>query len=489
MIALQPIQTPRNSLDLTRPVAPTTTTLTLCLAYFAYYNPKRPRRGGPLLRGDARRLASWLGSDTGRHAPQQDPALALHLIWLVAAGYLLDGEFGLRPTPAAIGRLHEGSPQPHACFLDDAVWERWDAAAVRLGLDQAVSPVYRHFARQSLERQAVASPTTRPPLALWEATAGEEWRLRLRPGSDPGLLFELLALGPYDPPGRLRLSALTLAAPPARDLGYDRVCWLLEAATAAPLEPEHRTRLREWLGRARAYRLRGPLLLTTHPEQLAGLYATRRLRPYLIEQISPRCALFDHAGLPALRRRLAVLGFPLDTASPGAAGRQALAPDVTPTLAQSATPHAGSDLAAHWLGLRLLAGLQRYIRLPVPPTHESLDRLSATLSAGDVAVLEAQADRLLEELHAVVQGRDAFFPARHTPPAALTARLRAAIAAEETITIDYCPTGAAEAKRHVVEPLRLEQRDELIYLVAHSHRAQTTLTFRLDRVRAVDSEQ
>lgn len=466
MFAPSPVETPHLPSSTgcgTNP--PTPATLTLCMAYFAYYNPKPPRRGGLLLSGDVRRLASWLGPGCPTSSLRRAPALALHLIWLVAAGWLVHDRSGLRPSPVAGNPSH----RLRDSFHDDTIWERWDAAAGRLGLQEVVPPAGRLLARQSLERRTSAPPAPLP-LAHWEECAGEEWRLALRPENDPDLLFELLALGDYEPPDRLRLDPLTLAAPPARPLGYERVRRLLETATGAPLGPERRARLREWLGRASACRLRGSLLITTRPELLAELYAVRRLRPYLVEQISPRCALFDRAGLSALRRRLAILGFPLDDSSGGADDDRSLA----------------GDMATAWLGLRILAGLQRYVRLPVAPPHAGLARLAATISPDDAAILECQAERLLADLHATIQGRDAFFPARHVPPPELTAHLRAAIADEQTIAIDYRPPGEAEPRRHVVEPLRLEQREELRYLIAYSHRAETTLTFRLDRLQLVE---
>jgi predicted DNA-binding transcriptional regulator YafY len=140
------------------------------------------------------------------------------------------------------------------------------------------------------------------------------------------------------------------------------------------------------------------------------------------------------------------------------------------------------DAGPLWLGLRLLAGVQRLVHTPSPLPHAALDRLAAALPAADQIALDAQADRLLADLHAVISGRDPFFPAHAPPPPALLARLRAAIAGEHLLTLDYTPPGSAEPRRHTVEPLRLEQRAGLHYLIAYSHRAEATLTFRLDRL-------
>lgn len=446
-----------------RPSPPSLTSLALCLAYFAYCTPPPHRRGQLLRRADALRLAAWLGSPAPA-PPARDAHLALHLIWLTAAGLLIGDTRGLRLAATAAYRLREPAERLCAALLAAAQPAAWAAAAGRLGLAEAVPDAYRLFAQQSLLRQA-AQPTA-APLAAWQDAGPTCWQLLLRPGGDPAALFDLLALGDYAPPGCLTLSPLTLGAPPARALGFDQVRWLLETATGAPLDPPRRAQLRHWLGRAGAYRLRGPLLSTAQPEQLAALYAAAGLRPYLLEQIGPRHVLFDRAGLPVLRRRLAALGYPLQA---------------TPPTGDAAAPAPDADLL--WLGLRVLDGLKRAVPAPGLLPHAALDRLAAALPADRLAELDALADRLLGDLQAVIQGRDAFFPARDAPPAALLAHLRAAIAGERTLDVDYCPPGGGEPRRHTIEPLRLEERDRLAYLTAYSRRAEATLTFRLDRLR------
>ncbi|MCA9868601.1 MAG: WYL domain-containing protein [Anaerolineae bacterium] len=458
------------------------TTLTLCLAYFAYCNPIAHRRGRLLRAEDARRLAARIGSrpGSGPGSLPLDPHLAFHLVWLVAADFLrLAPSGGLRPSPVVAWRLATTPDDPYASFLDESYRDQWAAAATCLRLDSVSPAAWLQMARHAQERRVPESPSS--ALARWNGADEDEWRFRLRPGRSSALLFELLALGCFEPPDLLRVSPLTLAAPHARYLGYDRVRWLLETATGGTLDTQNQVRLRDWLCRAEAYRLRGSLLLTAQPHQLAELYAARRLRPYLVEQIGPRCALFDRAGLPALRRRLAALGYPLDAGPLG--DKTAHPPAASPVVA------APPDVAELWLGLRVLAGLQRYIPLPGSSPIASLDRLAATVGTDEAAGLDALADRLLSDLHTVIQGRDAFFPARRPPPADLVAQLRAAVAEERTVALDYWPAGAAESKRHVVEPLRLEERDQLIYLTAYSYRAEATLTFRLDRVQAVESDQ
>ena len=460
---------------------PSPTSLALCLAYVAYENPAPPPRGPLLRHHDARRLAAWLGATPLAQPPQHTPTLALHLVWLVAAGLLIADRAGLRLASSAAYRLHQPPARLQAELLDAAAPPAWRDAAARLRLP-TVPDDFRPYAQQTLARWRDAPPAAPP--AVWETANDDAWRLRLRPDTDPALLFDLLAAGHYAPDGRLTLSPLTLGAPPARALGFDRLRWLLETATDAPLATAQAAQLRAWLQRRSAYRLSGPLLFTAQPDQLAALYTARRLRPYLRQQIAPRCALFDRAGLPALRRRLADLGYPLD--APPAAGDPADPAHPPPS------PDDEPDAGALYLGLRLLTGVQRLVHRPGPLPHAALDRLAATLPAGDLATLDAHADRLLADLQSVIHGRDPFYPAAGPPAPELLARLRAAIADEQPLTLDYCPPTTADPppaapgydamRRHTVDPLRLEQRAGLTYLIAYSHRAQTTLTFRLDRL-------
>ena len=65
-------------------------------------------------------------------------------------------------------------------------------------------------------------------------------------------------------------------------------------------------------------------------------------------------------------------------------------------------------------------------------------------------------------------------------------RLETAISREQTISISYWALGQPEPQIHQVEPLRLQRRNQLLYMYAYSYRAEAYLTFRLDRVQQME---
>jgi len=438
--------------------------LTLCLAFTHYDTPTPPRRGrGYLCPRDARRLTRWLGlPPLPARAPVDNLPLAAHLTLLVATGLLAPAAAGLRPTAAAVDWLGQPRPEQLARLLatDETAWA---AAAARLDLPHNVPIDYRAWLMQALERKPNPAATPPGPAAVWLPAAPDEWRLHLLPSASPQTVFDLLGLGTFDPPDRLRCGPLTLGARPARDLGFQRLRRLLEAATGRPMTRERQAQLRAWLARGVAWRLLGPVLVTTRADYLADLYTIGRLRPWLLEQLGPRCVLFDRTGLPALRRRLAERGFPLD-------------------VGDEAGPAAPLDARAVWLGLRLLTGLQRYAPLPLPPPYETQALLEEALGDDETAALEAAARALLAAVDGAIQGRDRFLPAARPADPALVDRLRRAIADEQIVTLTYEALAGPEARSHTVEPLRLETCDRLVYLHGYSYRTESNLTFRLDRV-------
>lgn len=453
-------------------------TLTLCLAYVHHYTPSF-LPGRYLAPADLRALATWIGYPQLKlRSLRANPVLAGHMALLHAAGLLhiggrslylgLEVMEWLHATPAdQIGRL--------LVALDDQAL--WPATVARLGLQLTLTIDYAAYIKQTLARQqqveAVTACENGLEVATWQPPPEEEgWLLSLPAALPTWLLFDLLQLGQWQPGRPLHITPLAVAAAPARKYGYEHIRWLLETATQAPLPAARQMQLRAWLARADAYQVNGPLLSTAQPDQLAALLADRRLRPYILRQLAPRHALIDPALLPRLRRWLAKRGYPLNQ---------------PPTLANEETAAADLDPSYQWLGLRLLAGLQKYLPLPFTAPTEQLFRLSQSLAPDTAERLERLAQKIMQDLDDVVGGRDAFFPARRSPSQQMVMQIEQAISREDTITLLYQAIGQEEPRRHHVEPLRLERRHSLIYLHAYSYRAEANLTFRLDRVVDVEA--
>ncbi|MBP6015802.1 MAG: hypothetical protein KA586_03720 [Candidatus Promineofilum sp.] len=187
MVALQPASPVFPPSNLPQPpLLPVATTLTLCLAYFAYCNPVPHRRGRILRAEDARRLAARVGSSPIPCQLPLAPYLAFHLVWLVAADFLrLDPGGRLRPSPLVAWRLANSPYDPYVPFLDESHRDQWETAAKALGLDGVAASAWLGMARRAQERRLPESFAAPSALARWDGDAGDEWRLRIRPGGAP----------------------------------------------------------------------------------------------------------------------------------------------------------------------------------------------------------------------------------------------------------------------------------------------------------------
>ena len=63
------------------------------------------------------------------------------------------------------------------------------------------------------------------------------------------------------------------------------------------------------------------------------------------------------------------------------------------------------------------------------------------------------------------------------------ALIKQALAEGQALEMDYYTAGRDTLTHRVVEPYRLEQRDQVHYLVGFCRRAQAERVFRLDRIR------
>ncbi len=451
-------------------------TLTLCLAYCHQNQPPQLPRGRFLAPSHLRALAGWIDQPKPNLLTvRRHPILASHFTLLFAADLLAFTSRHLVLSPQAtdwlklphqaqIDRLYQTIQQP----------EIWRKTVSSLGWSDILTLDKVAYLEQMLARQRYTPPATAVTAARLAISAPDAWKLTLPDGLPTWLLFDLLQLGQRLPDGGLRLAPLSIASHPAYHYGYDHIRWLLETAIQTPLPAAQRRQLRSWLRRAHAYRIHGPLLSTAHPQQLQNIWQNRRLRPYILEQISPRHALIDPPLIPKLRRWLARQGYPLNQ---------------PPTLSEPSHPNPTNlgdlDLPTHWFSLRLLLGLQKYLRLPHPAPTAQLYSLEQTLPPDTVAELERQAQHTLQQLDDVIRGRDAFFPAYQSPAPQLFNAIKEAIIANSTLHIAYRAAGLCEVRWHEIEPLRLETRAALTYLHAYSYRAQANRTFRLDRITAI----
>lgn len=447
-------------------------TMTLCLAYIHYYTPGwLPRRRSPAPK-HLRVLADWLGYPSPRLlSMRKHPVLAAHLALLQAADLLTVNRTTVHLTPSATSWLHQAPAQQIEtilCVLRHEV--HWSGTLHKLSLQETVTLDYTAYLIQQLSRQQRTPPAPMEPVTLLAADEAC-WLVDLSPSLPAWLRFDLLQLGCWQPSQPLALTPYSIATAVTRGYGVEHTRWLLETALNKSLTPEQFGQLQRWIRRASAYRVQGNLLCTAHPDDLAAVYAQRRFRPFLLEQISPRHVFTQPELLPRLRRWLVRRGYPLNVAE---------------HPASDTTAPVDLDTQTHWLGLRLLIDLQQFMPLPLPVPTEQLFRLEKSMEASTIAALDLLAQTIRRRLADTIAGRDAFFPARQCPTPHVLARLGQAIVHGQTVTLSYRANGQLSPKRHVVEPLRLEQREQLAYLTAYSYRAEAELTFRLDRLDTIE---
>jgi hypothetical protein len=239
---------------------------------------------------------------------------------------------------------------------------------------------------------------------------------------------------------------------------------------------QERATLAGWAENAeRAVIRRLTVLEAADPQVIARLSQARRGRGLLRRTLSRRAVVVDEGRLPLLVRRL--------TEQEGVPPRVEAPPPAAP-----ADPALGRGGAAHlWLAARVYQRLGRFIRLPARFPQELLEHLAALAEPGDLMAADAAAAQVLVALQDVLDGRAAF-PAWVEPglPVEETlALVQEALEEGSALEMAYYTAGREELTHRVVEPLRLETRGGVAYLVGFCHRAQAERVFRLDRIYAV----
>jgi hypothetical protein len=294
----------------------------------------------------------------------------------------------------------------------------------------------------------------------------------------PGILHaqaRLALVGDYAPPPtrspqayhRYRLAAATLARAAAAGQSLPDLLQAL-ATLAVPLTPELLEQLHAWHDQGRQLALAQlPLLRTSTPAQLAAILQERTLAAAVGEVLAPTVATVTQ-DLAAFARQLQRFG------------HYAAWPPAQPTPAGNA-----AATAALWLAGRVYASLADHLPLPLPPPYAELDRLLATLSPAQQAVLQAQARQLHEQLLDLLDNLPFTPPPQPSDPAQWRLPIAQAIDAGQKLLITYFSAGRNLTTQRLVEPYWIEEHRGVPYLRAYCHSAGRVLTFRLDRIASL----
>lgn len=330
---------------------------------------------------------------------------------------------------------------------------RWPVDPPPPSLKVAPKPV--DHGREEAFRFEVAEPGG-------SSAAGLTWPLR----------FRLEAVVPPDPeaPGRYWLSRRIFQQALQRGHSAAGILDLLEEI-AGPLPPLLVGALHRWEAEFGRVALRQVILLETRdPELLQELTSRRRIRETLMETLSPRAVRVDASRLEALVRRLTWRGFipQLDLAEGGPPSSDELSAE---------------DRAIIAAALRLYAHLAEELGVPSRPPHTLVRRWEEGLDVAGRDAAERRVDQVLERLRQVAEPEDAYNLPVPTGP--LLDELEEAIAAGATVEIDYYTAGRDHRSVRRVDPLRLEWRGDVAYLIAHCHRRSDQRVFRVDRIQAL----
>ena len=225
------------------------------------------------------------------------------------------------------------------------------------------------------------------------------------------------------------------------------------------------------------------------PPTLDQLAAQPALRRHFRETLSPRHIVLDARTLESLVRELRARGhhphlaFPLPAADP-------LAPARNPDRPDGQHPWGPGGAAHLLLAARVFNELARFIRPTAALPAAVLDPLRAELSDRQRETVEQLAAETLDRLAAALDGYTPHGPYRDAMPLEESrALLEQALAAGRPVELDYWTAGRQELTHRTVEPLRLEERRGVPYLVAYCRLRCAERLFRLDRIRGAKYEE
>ena len=221
------------------------------------------------------------------------------------------------------------------------------------------------------------------------------------------------------------------------------------------------------------------LLETRDPALLTSLLQRRSVSRHVQRTLSPRAVVVQESTVGTLQKRLATLGLPTAAPSTPADLPSARSTPFDPTtlaqlyLAARIVDHLSADLPAAW---RAPFAVIEQLRARLSPQQRQ--QIEQILQAH---VAEQPTPQLGQSRAASVLGDLTASPSPAL--ATLVARIETAIATGEAVPIEYHAISTNQRTRRVIEPLRIEWRNQTAYVIAHCQLANNERLFRLDRLR------
>jgi len=343
---------------------------------------------------------------------------------------------------------------------DDGAWPE----------DPPPSPLHLHLPTLDEEGQPIAVPLT------------------VSVGLPPASRFALALMTEESRDQSQRLTPRSLARALHRGHTVEGLVAFLEELATEPLHPAVLKTLYTWAEAVEAITIAPALLLRVRdPALLQELSSIRRLRARLGETLSARAVTVEADQLEALVRHLERLGFyprvESATAQPGFA-----------IQAEQMTTGERTAMAA---ALRLLVVLTDELGLEPRAPHLLAQRWLEGLPQPQRDAARRQVQTVLDALRyrdvrrgpSTSSGQGVQDYRLPSPTAPLLLALERAMAQGSTIEIDYHTAGRRHLLSRRVDPLRLEWRGGVPYLVAFCHLRQENRTFRVDRIERIEGRE
>jgi hypothetical protein len=297
-------------------------------------------------------------------------------------------------------------------------------------------------------------------------------------GLPPSDRFALEAIVPPDPdtPYRYHLTRAPFLRALQRGHTAEGVVNFLERAGGEPLSAPVLGALYRWEEDFNRVVVRQAILLQTRdPGLLADLTAQRRIRETLGRTLNARTVEVRADRLDALLRRLDWRGI---------IPRLDLTHSRLGPLPGKGGEVSDDERAAIAAALRVYAHVADGLGLPTRPAYALARRWSEGLPLALRDAVERTVERTLDALHRAspLETEDRL----PEPTGPLLESLEAAIQERATVEIAYTTAGRAHRTTRRVEPLRLEWRGDVVYLVAYCHLRGDQRVFRVDRISRVE---
>ena len=293
---------------------------------------------------------------------------------------------------------------------------------------------------------------------------GDEGRLT------PARRLALEQFAPPDPeqPGHYTLARAPVQAVLQQGRHVDGLLTLLEQA-AGPLPPLVVGACYRWAAEVDRLQVRRITVLEAQdPDLLQDLTAERRIRETLLETLSARAVRVDTSQLDALLRRLAY---------------RDLYPRLDLPAPEPQTDLSGEARITLGAALTIYATLADRLSADVRPPHTLARQWRHRLTDAERDAVDRRVKTLLDALRqATPSPIEDHLPA---PTGEILAVLEQAIAESASVELRYYTAGRDHVTERRVDPLRLEWRGEVAYLIAYCHLRQAQRVFRVDRIKVL----